>query len=67
MCGSGPAHVSGWHLVAWSKISSQKMETSSLSGKGSASGSSNQVPQKEVKLGKDEKEIEAAALVKESE
>uniref|UniRef100_A0A3Q2H266 Nucleophosmin n=1 Tax=Equus caballus TaxID=9796 RepID=A0A3Q2H266_HORSE len=59
-CGSGPVHISGQHLVAVEEDAESEDEEEedvkllSISGKRSAPGSGNKVPQKKVKLAADE-------------
>ncbi|KAH0501494.1 Nucleophosmin [Microtus ochrogaster] len=58
-CGSGPMHISGQHLVAVeedaeSEDEDEDVKLLSMSGKRSAPGGGNKVPQKNVKLDEDD-------------
>ena len=61
-CGSGPVHISGQHLVAVEEDAESEDEDEedvkllSMSGKRSAPGGGNKVPQKKVKLDEDDDE-----------
>ncbi|CAH6786523.1 Npm1 [Phodopus roborovskii] len=61
-CGSGPVHISGQHLVAVEEDAESEDEDEedvkllSMSGKRSAPGGGNKVPQKKVKIDEDEEE-----------
>ncbi|KAM7328065.1 hypothetical protein ACRRTK_012157 [Alexandromys fortis] len=61
-CGSGPVHISGQHLVAVEEDAESEDEEEedvkllSMSGKRSAPGGGNKVPQKKVKLDEDDDE-----------
>ena len=63
-CGSGPVHISGQHLVALEKDAESEDEDEEdvkllgMSGKRSAPGGGNKVPQKKVKLDEDDEEEE---------
>ncbi|XP_022347338.1 nucleophosmin-like [Enhydra lutris kenyoni] len=63
-CGSGPAHISGQHLVAVEEDAESEDEEEedvkllSISGKRSAPGSGSKIPQKKVKLAADEDDDE---------
>uniref|UniRef100_A0A0D9RQ13 Nucleophosmin n=1 Tax=Chlorocebus sabaeus TaxID=60711 RepID=A0A0D9RQ13_CHLSB len=60
MCGSGPVHISGQHLVAVVEDAESEDEEEedvkllSISGKQSATGGGRKIPQKKVKLAADE-------------
>uniref|UniRef100_A0A5F8A4L4 Nucleophosmin n=1 Tax=Macaca mulatta TaxID=9544 RepID=A0A5F8A4L4_MACMU len=62
MCGSGPVHISGQHLVAVEEDAESEDEEEedvkllSISGKRSAPGCGSKVPQKKVKLAADEED-----------
>uniref|UniRef100_A0A0D9R3T6 Nucleophosmin n=1 Tax=Chlorocebus sabaeus TaxID=60711 RepID=A0A0D9R3T6_CHLSB len=59
-CGSGPVHISGYHLVAVEEDAESEDEEKedvkllSISGKQSAPGDGSKLPQKKVKLAADE-------------
>uniref|UniRef100_A0A8C8W344 Nucleophosmin n=1 Tax=Peromyscus maniculatus bairdii TaxID=230844 RepID=A0A8C8W344_PERMB len=61
-CGSGPVHISGQHLVAVEEDAESEDEDEedvkllSVSGKRSAPGGGNKVPQKKVKLDEDDED-----------
>ena len=61
-CGSGPVHISGQHLVAVEEDAESEDEDEEdvkllgMSGKRSAPGGGNKVPQKKVKLDEDDEE-----------
>ncbi|KAL6039195.1 hypothetical protein STEG23_012219 [Scotinomys teguina] len=61
-CGSGPVHISGQHLVAVEEDAESEDENEedvkllSMSGKRSAPGGGNKVPQKKVKLDEDDED-----------
>nr|XP_042128740.1 nucleophosmin-like [Peromyscus maniculatus bairdii] len=61
-CGSGPVHISGQHLVAVEEDAESEDEDEedvkflSMSGKRSAPGGGNKVPQKKVKLDEDDED-----------
>ena len=63
-CGSGPVHISGQHLVAVEEDAESEDEDEEdvkllgMSGKRSAPGGGNKVPQKKVKLDEDDEEEE---------
>ena len=63
-CGSGPVHISGQHLVAVEEDAESEDEDEEdvkllgMSGKRSAPGGGNKVPQKKVKLDEDDDEEE---------
>ena len=61
-CGSGPVHISGQHLVAVEEDAESEDEDEEdvklldVSGKRSAPGGGNKVPQKKVKLDEDDED-----------